>query len=148
MTASLRRGVVLFVDYGLPRREYYASERSGGTLLCHYRHRAHADPFHAPGLEDIGAWVDFTALAHAGGGAGLALAGFTTQAHFLLGCGLDRRFASEIERAPGRAAALSREVQLLTLPGEMGERFRVLALARGYDRPLSGFALRDLTRTL
>jgi SAM-dependent MidA family methyltransferase len=148
VTDPLERGVLLCIDYGLPRREYYATERSGGTLLCHYRHRAHADPFHAPGLQDIGAWVDFTALARAGAAAGLGLAGFTTQAHFLLGCGLERRFAVEIGLEPARTAELSREVQLLTLPGEMGERFRVLALARDYDRPLTGFALRDLTRTL
>jgi SAM-dependent MidA family methyltransferase len=148
VTEPLERGVMLCVDYGLPRREYYAPERSGGTLLCHYRHRAHGDPFHAPGLQDIGAWVDFTALARAGAATQLALAGFTTQAHFLLGCGLEERFTAEIGRAPDRTSELSREVQLLTLPGEMGERFRVLALSRGYDRPLRGFALRDLTRTL
>jgi SAM-dependent MidA family methyltransferase len=148
VTSALERGVVLCVDYGLPRREYYAPERSGGTLLCHYRHRVHPDPFRVPGLQDIGAWVDFSALARAGASAGLALAGFTTQAHFLLGCGLDRHYARAIADTPERAAALSREVQHLTLPGEMGERFRVLGLSRGYGGPLRGFAQRDLTRTL
>ena len=82
------RGVLLFVDYGLPRREYYAPERRDGTLLCHFRHRFHDDPFARPGLQDITAWVDFTAVAEAGCAAGLQLAGFTTQAHFLIGCGL------------------------------------------------------------
>jgi len=144
----LRAGVMLFVDYGLPRREYYDSERSGGTLLCHYRQRVHADPFHAPGLEDIGAWVDFTAVARAGIASGLELAGFTTQAHFLLGSGLERHLREETERAPELAPERAREAQRLTLPGQMGERFRVLALARDYRLPLQGFALRDLTRTL
>jgi SAM-dependent MidA family methyltransferase len=144
----LDAGVMLFVDYGLPRREYYTGERSGGTLLCHYRQRVHADPFRAPGLEDIGAWVDFTALARAGIASGLELAGFTTQAHFLIGCGLERYLRSESHLAPERAGERSREAQRLTLPGEMGERFRVLALARDYRPPLRGFGLRDLTRTL
>jgi SAM-dependent MidA family methyltransferase len=148
VAATLEAGVVLVVDYGLPRREYYAPERSDGTLLCHYRHRAHADPFHLPGLQDIGAWVDFTALARAGTSAGLELAGFTTQAHFLIGSGLEAAYRGALERAPARAAQLAREVQRLTLPGEMGERFRVLGLARNCAAPLCGFALRDLTRTL
>jgi len=139
---------MLFIDYGLPRREYYSRERTGGTLLCHYRQRVHDDPFHAPGLDDIGAWVDFTALADAGANAGLELAGFTTQAHFLLGCGLERHLRSGTEQTPARTIELAREAQRLTLPGEMGERFRVLALARDYRLPLQGFALRDLTRTL
>jgi SAM-dependent MidA family methyltransferase len=148
VTEPLERGVVLCIDYGLPRREYYALERGGGTLLCHYRHRAHAHPFHAPGLEDIGAWVDFTALARAGAAAGLTLAGFTTQAHFLLGCGLEGYFTREIGHTTERTPEVAREVQRLTLPGEMGERFRVLALSRDYERPLMGFSQRDLTRTL
>jgi len=148
MAEVLSAGVMLFVDYGLPRREYYDCERSGGTLLCHYRQRVHADPFHAPGLEDIGAWVDFTAVARAGIASGLELAGFTTQAHFLLGSGLERHLREETERAPELAPERAREAQRLTLPGQMGERFRVLALARDYRLPLQGFALRDLTRTL
>jgi SAM-dependent MidA family methyltransferase len=145
----LARGLMLIVDYGLPRREYYASERHGGTLLCHYRHRAHADPFFLPGLQDIGAWVDFTAATRAATTAGLELAGFTTQVHYLVGCGLMRHLERARTADPARAAELAREVQLLTLPGQMGERFRVLALARRYPLPLRTLAAaRDLTRTL
>jgi SAM-dependent MidA family methyltransferase len=146
---ALEQGFVLIVDYGLPRREYYAVERNGGTLLCHYRHRAHADPFFLPGLQDIGAWVDFTAVMRAAATAGLELAGFTTQLHYLLGCGLMRHFEAARTADPARAADLTREMQLLTLPGQMGERFRVLALARSYPLPLRTMtAARDLTRTL
>lgn len=146
---ALEQGIMLVLDYGLPRREYYAVERNGGTLLCHYRHRAHADPFFLPGLQDIGAWVDFTALMRAAATAGLELAGFTTQLHYLLGCGLVRHFETARAADPARAADLAREMQLLTLPGQMGERFRVLALARSYPLPLRTMAgARDLTRTL
>ncbi len=146
---ALEQGIMLIVDYGLPRREYYAVERDGGTLLCHYRHRAHADPFFLPGLQDIGAWVDFTAVMRAAANAGLELAGFTTQLHYLLGCGLARHFEAARTADPARAADLTREMQLLTLPGQMGERFRVLALARSYPLPLRTMAAaRDLTRTL
>ena len=87
---SLERGVMLFVDYGLPRRELYAAERSSGTLLCHFRHRFHDDPLVNVGLQDITAWVDFTAVAEAGERAGLQVAGYTTQAHFLIGNDLAR----------------------------------------------------------
>src|SRR5690606_25516365 len=84
----LDAGLMLFIDYGYARREYYLPERNTGTLMCHYRHRAHADPFVYPGLQDITAFVDFTAVAAAGIGCGLELHGYTTQAQFLLGGGL------------------------------------------------------------
>ena len=149
LAAAVARGVLLFVDYGLPRREYYAAERRDGTLLCHFRHRFHDDPFARPGLQDITAWVDFTAVAEAGLAAGLAVAGFSTQAHFLLATGLER----EVERAGNgldarEAAKLAQAVAMLMLPGEMGERFKVLALARRLESPLSGFSFRDLAATL
>jgi SAM-dependent MidA family methyltransferase len=148
IAGALGRGVLLCIDYGLPRREYYAPDRNRGTLRCHYRHRVHDDPLWRPGLQDIGAWVDFTAVADAALAAGLDLAGYTTQAHFLLGCGL----ADQLERAADRPDVerlrLSQQVQLLTLPGEMGERFKVIALASRYDAPLRGFGVRDLRHTL
>jgi SAM-dependent MidA family methyltransferase len=145
----LERGVMLVIDYGLPRREYYAAERNGGTLVCHYRHRSHSDPFFAPGLQDISVWVDFTAVTRAAEAAGLGLAGFTTQAQYLFGCGLERHFEAARTGDPKRTAQLAGEVRLLTLPGQMGERFRVLALARSFPRPLRAMAAaRDLTRTL
>jgi SAM-dependent MidA family methyltransferase len=145
---SLERGVMLFVDYGLPRRELYAAERSSGTLLCHFRHRFHDDPLVNVGLQDITAWVDFTAVAEAGERAGLQVAGYTTQAHFLIGNDLARHVAEASRMDLVQRVNLSRQAMLLTLPGEMGERFRAIALTKGYDSPLRGFAVRDLRHTL
>jgi SAM-dependent MidA family methyltransferase len=148
LAASVERGVLLLVDYGLPRREYYAAERSDGTLLCHFRHRFHADPFARPGLQDITAWVDFTAVAEAARAAGLDLAGYATQAHFLIGCGIGEFLADVSGLDVVSRVNLSRQAMVLTLPGEMGERFKAIALAKGYDSPLRGFAVRDLRHTL
>jgi SAM-dependent MidA family methyltransferase len=145
---SVRRGVLLFVDYGLPRREYYAAERGSGTLLCHFRHRFNEDPFARPGLQDITAWVDFTAVAEAAERAGLGLAGYTTQAHFLIGNDLAGRLQDVSGLDLVQRVNLSRQAMVLTLPGEMGERFKAIALAKGYDAPLRGFAVRDLRHTL
>jgi SAM-dependent MidA family methyltransferase len=113
------------------RREYYHAQRSSGTLICHYRHRAHGDPFLHPGLQDLSAWVDFSACADAARGAGLDVAGFTTQAQFLLAT-----LAAEPPRAGTDAAALRERSALKTLlmPGEMGERFKVLLLRKGPAR--------------
>jgi SAM-dependent MidA family methyltransferase len=146
--AALARGVALLVDYGLPRREYYSPERSSGTLLCHSRHRWHDDPFARPGLQDVTAWVDFTAVADGAVATGLDVAGYTTQAQFLLGSGLDEFLAAAADLDVASRANLSRQALLLTLPGEMGERFKVIALTRSCDAPLRGFALRDLRRAL
>ena len=148
LAATVRRGLLLFVDYGLPRREFYAAERREGTLLCHFRHRFHDDPFVRPGLQDITAWVDFTAVAAAGRAAGLDVAGYTTQAHFLIGCGLGEFVADVSGLDVVSRVNLSRQAMVLTLPGEMGERFKAIALAKGYDAPLRGFAVRDLRHTL
>ncbi len=145
---SLARGVMLFIDYGLPRSQYYRAERMTGTLLCHYRHRFHDDPFLFAGLQDIGAWVDFSAVAASAADTGLEVAGFTTQAHFLIGAGLDRFVAGLAERPLESRLQIARQVMVLTLPGEMGERFKVLALSRGYSAPLSGFSTRDLAGSL
>lgn len=138
----LRRGVILLLDYGYTRAEYYHPQRGDGSLLCHYRQRAHADPFLYPGLQDITASVDFTAVAEVGEAAGLSLCGFTSQALFLLGCGLEQ----VMQQADGDQRDLLRraaEVKLLTLPAEMGERFKAMALCRDVAAPLSGFALND-----
>jgi SAM-dependent MidA family methyltransferase len=128
VTAPLERGCALFVDYGLVRREYYHPQRAAGTLICHYRQRAHADPFLYPGLQDISAWVDFSACADAARAAGLEVAGFTTQAQFVLAT-----LAAEPPRAVVDERTLRElsAVKTLVLPGEMGERFKVLALRRG-----------------
>ena len=145
---SLARGVMLFVDYGLPRREYYSLERTRGTLLCHFRHRFHDDALARVGLQDITAWVDFTAVAEAATEAGFEVAGYTTQAHFLIGAGLGD-FVANVEGLDlVQRLNLSRQAMVLTLPGEMGERFKVIALSRDYDAPLRGFATRDLRHTL
>ena len=128
LARHLDRALVLLFDYGLPRREYYAPERDGGWLRCHFRHRAHNDPLILPGIQDITAWVDFTAIAESAVDAGLSLAGYLPQAQFLLEGGLlDELAAAGSDAGP----ALSREVKLLTLPGEMGEHFKCMALTRG-----------------
>ena len=122
------QALILLFDYGLPRREYYAPERDGGWLRCHFRHRAHNDPLVLPGIQDITAWVDFTRIAEAGVDAGLSLAGYLPQAQFLLAGGLLDELAGV---GPDAALALSREIKLLTLPGEMGEHFKCLGLTKG-----------------
>ena len=143
---SLAEGLVLLADYGLPRVEYYAPERTDGTLICHYRHRAHPDPFLWPGLQDITAWVDFTAVAEAGTRAGLTLEGFTTQAAFLAANGLAEMVADEPDDA--RRARLANASRQLVLPGEMGERFRFIGLSRELEPALRGFGLVDLAGRL
>ncbi len=140
----LEAGVALLIDYGYPRQEYYLPERNRGTLMCHYRHRAHDDPFILVGLQDITSYVDFTAVAEAGEEVGLWPAGYTTQAHFLLATGLDAMLAEAASGDQVQFMRLTREAKLLTLPGEMGERFQVMALTRDYGQPLSGFGVRDL----
>jgi len=146
MTRGLAAGVALFIDYGLPRREYYHRERSAGTLRCHYRHRAHDDPFAHPGMEDITAWVDFTRVAEAADAAGLEVLGFATQAAMLLGLGVERGILD----APDQATQIRRasEARQLLMPNEMGERFKVIALGRDFAAPLDAFAHQDLRRAL
>jgi SAM-dependent MidA family methyltransferase len=144
VTRHMSRGLALFIDYGYPRREYYLPERSDGTLMCHYRHRAHDDVFFWPGLQDITAWVDFTALAEAADACRLEVEGFTSQAMFLLGCGLDRLLVERGKHTDDGGLALNSQARQLTLPGMMGERFKVMGLGRGLDGPLACFSLQDL----
>lgn len=144
ISRQMEQGLALFIDYGYPRQEYYRSERHEGTLVCQYRHRAHFDPFVYPGLQDISAFVDFTALAEAADAAGLEVAGYSPQGLFLIACGLES-LASELpDLPPAQRQALAHEMRELTLPGAMGEKFQVMALTRALDLPLRGFALRDL----
>ncbi len=142
----LERGLILLIDYGYPRTEYYRDDRHRGTLLCYYRHRAHPDPYLYPGLQDITAHVDFTAVAAAGTQAGLRLAGYTTQAHFLIGCGLDRLLAQAAVGLDAMDTLLG--AKQLVLPSAMGERFQVLGLDRGLTTAWSGFSFRDLRERL
>jgi SAM-dependent MidA family methyltransferase len=148
MVSSLRTGAALWFDYGLPRAQYYLAERHEGTLLCHFRHRAYDDPFRHPGLQDITAWVDFTALAEASTTAGCELAGFTTQTFFLAGMGIDREMRTMAGGDDAHFARLAAEARQLLMPGAMGERFKAMAWTRGLKRELSGFALQDLRHTL
>lgn len=141
--AALGRGVALLFDYGYEEREYYHPERTDGTLLCHYRHRAHGNPFLLPGLQDVTASVDFSALAGAAERGGFEVAGYTTQAWFLIANDLER-FMNERVGNNAEYYALASAVRALTLPGEMGERVKVMALSKGAKPSLKGFAARDL----
>jgi len=148
VTRALSAGVALWVDYGLPRSQYYFPERRDGTLLCHFRHCAYEDPFLYPGLQDITAWVDFTLLAEASGPAGYELAGYTSQAYFLAGLGIEREMKALAGNDENHYARLANEARQLLMPGEMGERFKAMAWSRGMDVKLSGFELQDLRHTL
>jgi len=140
------RGALLLIDYGFPQAEYYHPDRRSGTLMCHYRHHAHTDPLWMPGLNDLTAHVDFTAIAQAAFDAGMSLAGYTSQANFLLNCGvlelLDRD-ADALSRAKQNAA-----LNQLTSPAEMGELFKVICMTRDIDAPLTGFLRGDRSHTL
>lgn len=147
---ALGEGVVLLIDYGYPRQEYYSEERRAGTLSCYYRHRAHDDAFLWPGLQDITAHVDFTTVVESAVKNDLELLGYASQAAFLLDNGLLEIMQEQLgglERESDRIE-LSRMVKTLTLPGEMGERFQVMALGKRYDSPLQGFRSQDLAYRL
>jgi SAM-dependent MidA family methyltransferase len=146
LSECLGRGVLLLCDYGLPRRHYYHRERASGTLRCHFKQRAHADPYINVGVQDITAWVDFTRIAEAALASNLTLSGFATQAGFLLAAGLEGLVAEADDGA--QRARLAGEARRLVLPEEMGEAFKFMALTRGYDSALSGFALQDLRHLL
>ncbi len=148
LSRTLEAGAAILIDYGYPRTEYYHPQRGGGTLMCHYRHFAHPDPLVYPGLQDITAHVDFTALAEAAQEADLTVGGYTTQAYFLMGCGLEQVMGSLDPGDDGGYLDLVQGVKRLTLPTEMGERFKVLALTRGLEQPLVGFGIRDLCERL
>ena len=139
VAGALEQGVALFIDYGFPEREFYHPQRFMGTLRCHYRHRFHGDPFFLPGLQDITAHVDFTAMARAAESADAEVYGFTTQAYFLISCGLAVMVSAgdptmTLSRLKGTSA-----VHRLINPSEMGELFKALAIGRGMDGPLLGF---------
>ena len=144
--ASLSRGALLLIDYGLARHEYYHRQRFHGTLRCHFRQRAHEQPLLYPGLQDISAWVDFTRLAEAGEDAGLRLAGYCSQAAFLLANGIEADVAAS--EATLDRARLASQARALLLPGAMGETFKVMALARAVTAPLRGFQYQDLRGSL
>src|SRR5471030_2200311 len=139
IASSLEAGVALFIDYGFPEREFYHPQRSMGTMRCHYRHRVHGDPFFMPGLQDITAHVDFTAMARAAEQGGAEVYGLTTQAYFLISCGLAVLVSAgdptvTLSRLKGTSA-----VHRLIAPSEMGELFKVLGFGKGMDDPILGF---------
>lgn len=143
VAACLQGGMILLIDYGYPRHEYYHEQRSSGTLLSHYRQRAHADVLRWPGLQDITAHVDFTAVAEAAVAAGLAVSGYTTQAYFLLDSGLDSLLQSAGPAAEAGYLRCAQQAKTLILPGEMGERFKCIALTRELDIETPGFRMQD-----
>jgi len=145
---SLARGVVLFVDYGFPRREYYHPQRAGGTLMCHYRHRAHDDPFFLPGLQDITSHVDFSAIAQAGRESGMELLGYASQSQFLVNCGITDVLAETPAQNAAVYAPLAAQAQKLLSPAEMGEIFKIVALGKGIAGPPAGFASGDRSGAL
>ena len=136
--AMLERGLVLLIDYGYPRPVYYHPQRERGTLRCHFRHQVVDDPLLLPGLQDITAHVDFTAVAEAADAAGLERLGYANQASWLLGCGLDRLLSAFDPDDPATLDQLQAARRLL-LPQGMGEVFKVMALGRGVEEPM-GFS--------
>lgn len=162
LSQSLKQGVMLLIDYGYPRRDYYQADRKHGTLICHYQHRVNEAPLYYPGLQDITANVDFTAVAETADQAGLTVAGFTSQAAFLTLNDLEQHFQTAIDafrNSEGATQAshqiddrlmhrLAQQIRTLTLPSEMGERFKVIALSRGLKLALRGFSAMDQLRRL
>ncbi len=143
----LKCGALLLIDYGFPRREYYHQQRGRGTLMCHYRHHAHPDPFYLPGLQDLTVHVDFTSVIAAAHPTGLDLLGYASQGQFLLNCGI----LDQLSRVPAGTQEYIRAsgaVNKLLMPHEMGELFKVIALGRGIDETLIGFSQGDQSRRL
>lgn len=129
------KGAAILVDYGFPAHEYYVDARVGGTLMCHYRHHAHPDPFFLPGLQDITAHVDFTAMALAAQDAGLDVLGYMSQAGFLLACGIGDLLLRTDPNDAVRYLPQSKAVQKLVSPAEMGELFKVLVVGKAVELP-------------
>jgi len=135
MLALGGRGMALLIDYGFPAREYYLAQRQMGTLMCHYRHHSHTDPFYLPGLQDITAHVDFTAAALAAQESGLTVAAYMSQAEFLIAAGLTDLLTQSSPEDALLWSTQSQSIQKLTSPAEMGELFKVLLLSQAMDLP-------------
>ena len=144
----LTKGAALLIDYGFPRHEFFHPQRQRGTLMCHIQHRAHDDVFLAPGLQDITAHVDFTAIADIAFASGLEVLGYTSQSRFLLNSGLPE-LLKKLDQTDAKALAQTHgAVQKLLSEAEMGELFKVMALSRGLDQTLSGFSRGDRSAQL
>ena len=148
LARMLEKGAVFVFDYGFPRHEYYHPQRSTGTLMCHYRHQAHADPFARPGEEDVTAHVDFTALAEAAHEGGAEILGYTSQAQFLVNCGITDVLGEANAENALRYAPIAAQAQKLLSPAEMGELFKVLAAGKNLAAPLLGFSRGDRRASL
>ena len=148
LASILKKGAAFLFDYGVSQREYYAEERSDGWLRCHFRHHAHDDPLIMPGIQDLTSWVNFSAVAEAAVVGGLDVMGFTTQAQFLIGGGLEQELDGFTELPIDAQLKLSGQVKLLTLPGEMGENFKCLGLSRGDITSPAAFFSADRTLSL
>lgn len=145
----LQQGIIVLIDYGFPRHEYYHEQRTQGTLMCHYRHRTHPDVFVYPGLQDITAHVDFTAMADAALEADLKVIGYTNQASFLMGAGileLAAIYEGNVELS--QQMEVASQIKKLTLPHEMGELFKVIGFSKNCDVSLPAFSFRDLREYL
>ncbi|MFV9615003.1 MAG: class I SAM-dependent methyltransferase [Gammaproteobacteria bacterium] len=145
---KIKNLVILLIDYGYNEREYYHPDRVNGTLMCYYQHRAHDDFFWWPGLQDITAFVNFTDVAYCAVDLGMDVSGYTTQAAFLLANGLSDLHAAQVTDDVQQQIKLSQQIKTLTLPSEMGDRFKVMALTKNYEEPLSGFSMLDLRNRL
>ena len=148
LAGVLEKGAALFVDYGFPEKEFYHPQRKDGTLMCHYRHHAHADPFFLPGLQDITSHVDFSAIATSARSGGLELLGYTGQAQFLVNCGITEVMSRTPPEDGTRFLPFANQANRLMSPAEMGELFKVIALGRGFAAPLLGFREGDRRRAL
>lgn len=145
---KIKNAVIFLIDYGYNEKEYYHPDRTDGTLMCYYRHKAHGDYFWWPSLQDITAFVNFTDVAYGAVELEMEVAGYTTQAAFLLANGLAELHASQVTDEVQQQVKLSQQIKTLTLPSEMGDRFKVMALTKNYDEPLTGFSMLDLRNRL
>jgi SAM-dependent MidA family methyltransferase len=148
LESTIENLVILLIDYGYNEKEYYHPDRNNGTLMCYYQHRAHDDFLWWPGLQDITAFVNFTDVAYSAVDLGMEVSGYTTQAAFLLANGLSELHASQVTDDVQKQVALSQQIKTLTLPSEMGDRFKVMVLTKNYDEPLTGFSMLDLRNRL
>ncbi len=148
LAGVLEKGAAFFVDYGFPEKEFYHPQRKDGTLMCHYRHHAHADPFFLPGLQDITSHVDFSAIATSARSGGLELLGYTGQAQFLVNCGITEVMSRTPPEDGTRFLPFANQANRLMSPAEMGELFKVIALGRGFAAPLLGFREGDRRQAL
>lgn len=148
LSEILQTGLILLIDYGFGQREYYHPQRSMGTVMCHYRHYAHDDPFYLPGLQDITSHVDFSAIAQIASENNLQLLGYTNQAHFLINCGITELLSNVAVADTFKYLPLSNQLQRLVSPAEMGELFKVIALGKGLNETPIGFTRGSLLHSL